>query len=340
MVYYSLLYFTFVITLLFSVRFKHSYFYYCSALLLAIFASVREFVGVDYKEYSELFPLVASGANTQFEIANNFLITVFYNLSGINAVFAFYSIATILIIAYSLTKISPSKELSLFIFVFLTLFYLATFNHIRQWLAISIIMLGYGYLLEERNKSFFICILVAPFFHLSVIFLSLFSLLLRYRLKEKLIQLITIGGCIFGMFGFKVLEYTKYKVYLHEFGTFYFTYFVLFVFSLLQYFLFKKLKNKIHPFHYYIVNSLLLLFLSISLMVLYVGPPTLDGMRLMETIFWIELVSIPYLIHLFERKSKILVTLVFMSFLVFYNITIMTSKGHDYKLLPFKSFIF
>ncbi|MCE7622163.1 EpsG family protein [Vibrio sp. LQ2] len=339
MIYYLVLYVVSISFLVISSRYKLDFFYFFSVLVVAIFASLREGVGVDYQEYSDLFPLVVSGLNNQFEVVNNIIIKIFYNFGGEHAVFGFYSIVTIFLISYSFKVLSLSKEVSFLIFLLVTVFYLATFNHIRQWLAISLIMFGYALYIKGYRISSVVAIFLAPLVHLSVVLLSLLLLLFKFNIKERVINLLIIAGVPVGIIGYKFLEFTKYRIYLDDFGGFYLPYLMIFILSIIEIYLFQSVRDKIDKRKYGVLYSLLLMLSGVSFLVTYIGPPLLHGMRFIESIFWVEMVVLPYIFILFDKTTRFLFIFTFLLLILTYNVVVLAQNGNVYKLTPFETFL-
>lgn len=66
--------------------------------------------------------------------------------------------------------------------VFYTLFYNESLNIIRQWMAMSVLIYGFKYLVEQRWGSYLLCILFATTFHSSGL-VGILLLLVYYLLS-------------------------------------------------------------------------------------------------------------------------------------------------------------
>lgn len=69
--------------------------------------------------------------------------------------------------------------------VFYLMFYNATFNVMRQWIAMSILFFGYRYLIENKNAKYIITILASMLFHTSALIGIVVFFLYKYSNNGK-----------------------------------------------------------------------------------------------------------------------------------------------------------
>jgi len=328
-----------IVGLLFSVFYRLSSAYYFVIAILVLFSALRFQVGVDYNSYSELFVQIVSHESEIFEIGNLYWIDFFYGLGGSNLVFASYSVVTLILIGRSLDVLSSSREVSLIVFILMTVFYLSTFNHVRQWFSISIVMFAFSLLSLNNRKTSLVCFMMAPLFHLSVIPLVLLGVLLVYRVNAQFIKIIIFSGVLIGVYGVELIEYTKYHIYIGGFGVFYPIYAVVTVFLAVQWYIFNSFGLSHSSYNGYILNMLLMAFFAASVVVSIVSPPFLHGFRFLESFFWIELLVIPVLVNVLGKEIKVMGLLVFYLLLLTYNFRVLFKYGDMYMLTPYQTIL-
>ena len=85
-----------------------------------------------------------------------------------NYMFVIISFITLFGICVFVYKYSSIKWMSILLFISLG-FYYTSFNMIRQFIAIAIVMLSYKYLIEKNFLKFFMIVLCASLFHMSAL---------------------------------------------------------------------------------------------------------------------------------------------------------------------------
>lgn len=187
--------------------------YYGSGLLLIAFAGARDGIGVDFDSYVELFDAYRMGLNVDnFQILNLVILGVAsYFSTGENIVFATYSFITIACVFY-FAKISKSKELTVFIFLTTGIYYLSTFNNVRQWAAIAMMLVALVALVEKKYLTAFVFCIIAAAFHKSA-WITLVILGFRFRLSAKLYIAAACVGIMLTNAALSVLELSEYIDY-------------------------------------------------------------------------------------------------------------------------------
>lgn len=343
---YFLLYTYLVVFLIFSKNIKTHLFYYLSFFILVIFSSLRFDIGMDFMNYYFSIDDFKEGkALFLFEPLNMVIIDMI-NYFDMNKqiFFIIYAIFTLLGIFYFIKKLSPSKELSVFIFVTAGIFYFSTFNGLRQWMAISIVLIGLVKLIEKKNIEFFLYVFLASLFHLSaLIALLLFFIKRRFDFLQVLIFAISLY--IGSIFMIDIISHTKYIIYLEELkfdkspNPILLIAYVL-IFSFIPIFLGYFSKEKALSSKEIILSNMNLCSIFILLIGYLMNIDFLTLMRV-NMYFTIQLIIlIPIFFENIQNENIknlfILLTIIFFSFYFFYTLYF---NGIEYNLTPYKTFL-
>lgn len=168
--------------LLLASKYPQKKVFYISLFLLSLLAGLRgNVIGFDTHIYNDIFSWIKEGTNYPIEPSWYYLNKYVGLLGGgFNFFLWVVSFLTLFILGIALVRCSPSPIFSLFLYYSLYA-YLNSFNGMRQFLAISLVIAGYTYL--PNLKKFLMCVLVAASFHFSAIF-SLFALFYRFLVMK------------------------------------------------------------------------------------------------------------------------------------------------------------
>ena len=320
-------------------------FWFLVFILISI-SSLRYGVGIDYASYESMFDSIRLN-DMSFKIEPfTYWVVYLAELFGFDNkfIFSIYSALTILFLAILLRRESNRSTLSLFLFFLLGIYYFSTFNAVRQWLAISMVMLGSSYYLGGRKGAALALLLLAPAVHLSsVFFLTVFPfLLVRWRVTGLFFSTL-LGLCALALFGF-LITFTKYDIYLttlrfQESGRIsllipYFC-FILVVPLISGYFK----NNTLSISKVFMIN---MCFLSFGLVVglLVIGVDFLTVMRVNSYFIVQFLILLPWLIDKIRPHSlRMILLLVIVFVAIFYNAHLLIVKGGSYMLTPYKTWI-
>ena len=205
-----------VVFLTFSKMVKTDLFFYLSFVILVLFAGLRFDVGADFMTYSGMFvEFKNEKAPFLFEPANMFIINI-VNTLDINhqAIFLIYSLISMSAVFYFIKKLSPSKELSILLFVTIGIFYFSTFNIIRQWAAISLMLIAIVKLIDAKHIQFVLFIILASLFHLSALILFV---VVFFKIRFKFFYLIALlfGSMLVMELLLFIINSSKYAMYLN-----------------------------------------------------------------------------------------------------------------------------
>lgn len=172
------------------------------ALLIA-FASVRNStVGTDSNNYVGIYNYFLSDIDQGLSMKTNIelgYIYIQYMASFISvdywALFFCISLITVLCFFYVIGKLSVNLALSVFIFITLGT-YLISFNAARQGIAVAISTIALLSVMQRKMWSYFIIIIIASFFHRTVLIMLPFYFILRMPFSYKNSVIFLIVGSL------------------------------------------------------------------------------------------------------------------------------------------------
>lgn len=194
-------------------------------ILFTISAFRAPHVGTDTANYIHGFNLIASQdfesifSIVRWEIGytllNKLISLVSNNSQAIIIVTSFF---ILFFMIYAIKKFSTNVVFSLYLFITLY-YYFASFNLIRQFIAIAILLVGYEFIKERSFWKFLLTVIIASLFHQSALIFIMLYFLYGIRLNAKKIILI-IFGFVFLIYSFDILIkfflklFPYYQVYL------------------------------------------------------------------------------------------------------------------------------
>lgn len=194
-------------------------------VIVVLFAGLREGIGTDYNMYKSFYfnPLLKSAEKVEtgfivlLEISNKIFGDKYYLF------FLLCSAITIIPIYYIFKKNSKYPGLSL-LFFFSFGFFTLSFNMIRQFIAITIMLYSINYIYKKSFWKFLISIIIACFFHLtSLILLPMYFFANIKFSKRRLMQIFLIilifATFLFNpIFNFVVSHIPQYSMYANYGG--------------------------------------------------------------------------------------------------------------------------
>lgn len=190
-------------------------------LCIMIFSVFREGVGWDYYSYLEIVDCKIKGIiindYNRFTLPWKLLIDFAAKLNSPKLIIIVPAILTHLFIYFGLKRVYKNNDnkisVTLLFYIFIPVFYLASFSTIRQWLAISIIFYGITFLNENNIKTFIFFLFIACFIHSSAI-LGILFILIKY--KSWTSQSIIIYFIIAVIVSFFILEIMQKLYFFFE----------------------------------------------------------------------------------------------------------------------------
>lgn len=159
-------------------------FMFAAFAVLFLVAGLRVNVGSDYESYVFWFHRIADGATAYFEpgfVLLNKLISIFTN--DAQWLFIASSFITLMLIFTAIRKYSVNPALSVFLYSALSFFFYS-FNATRQFIAVGIIFLAYGALIDRKWLKYMLYVLLACMFHKTALFMAFIYLVVNAKLTK------------------------------------------------------------------------------------------------------------------------------------------------------------
>lgn len=318
--------------------------------LLIAFSGLRYNVGIDYLNYIDLIEGVLNGYSWHFEPGFIILIrSVGLFLSSPEhvafVVFFVSSVITITLFYRFARDLSPDPALSLYLFTLLPVFYLASFNAIRNFLAIAIFAYSLKFILSKSPFRYIIMVILASMFHkTAIVLLPLYWVL---RIKPKLINyLLVLIPIVFfaeyfelfaGLYGLTGLSLTYLtKAGVTQTGVSLVSIAVIPLFVIFLSILWRQ------RYDGRVVIALNLWYLAVVLVILQFLLPSIDPKlfyRLTGYFTISIMIIVPFLVERFVFSDMIIVRVVacWLAF-VYFLLTIIVN-GEHYKLVPYQTIL-
>lgn len=317
-------------------------FYLLGFVIMLICGFRGENIGRDTPYYHDVFQTILNGGILFVnEPGYIFLVKVTHVLGGTQQlIFLLYAILTIGCFMKFILRYSKNPYLSLLIFIFVGPFYLATYNQIRQFLAIGIFIAFIIPLIEKRQfLKFILLILVTAFFaHISAILLIpiYFVLNKKISLFKKII--------ILGIFNFSIgliislIAMTPYAYFVlrwvsddKDLSLILIQVVISFIILLLEKKVFLKIKGHVMFFNMAFFSLLMLLPI-----LLFKNLPYEMFLRINNYFFVSMIIVLPDLLLLFEKKSRFIINGVLILLVSMYFMRNTIIKGKVYDLYPYE----
>ena len=323
-----------------------------SIFILFSFVSLyyyREYsIGADTLNYITIFQNIFEVDNvfdysidSNIEIGFSFIV-YFLGLFNEDPFFIFAALTTLIYInlIYSIFRYKLSFTLffsSLFC-IFQIYFY--SFNLLRQMLAISFLILAVSFLLDNKNKRFFVYSFLAFIFHYSSIFIFLFYYLYKFRYIIVRFWYITVFGAFLSLailFRLVVGNFDKYSAYnsgdvITDSGgvllnLFYFSVFFLAVF------LKKYISNMRSEFYFFL--TVYGFYISLSLYFFTASFLNQGIIRIALYFLWSSVFIILILIkNISDIYARTIVCFLYYIFLLCFTFYFLSNAGYD--LMPYR----
>lgn len=205
----------------------------CYALTLiipSVISGIRYKVGTDYELYEQGFKSIADNTSIRqyvdFEIGYIWINKIVYFLGGNFSILTFImSLLTICFVYKALLNEKDYINVGLSMFIYMFMYYLTSFNLIRQSLAIAIGLYALTCLKEKRKKKFIFFVIIASMFHKSALII-LGVLIIKYifeNKKARSIQLILFIILIIIVLNRELIGKIVYIIYRNSYYAGYFT---------------------------------------------------------------------------------------------------------------------
>lgn len=312
----------------------------CVALLLL--SGLRYGVGVDYFSYKELF----SCSSDLYEMKEKGFIWAVESFNKLGLSFELFSFVfssfTILMVFRFILKNSPYVLLSILIYYAFGNFYFASFNTVRQALAVAVFMNTFQYIRDGAFFKYLIVILLVSYFvHTSALILIPLYFFLRREWGNKMKLLILFSACSFTFVTTSLIGMSFYAIYLKfDFfaGKVAPTYYLLGIISLFTFFYSQIYKDWARK-NILVLNVNFVSFLLICLSFVFENTPIVMVInRLLGYFTLIYIISLPLLYKDIKYRNNrlffIVATSCIFSVLCCWALL---QNGQDNNMVPYKT---
>lgn len=288
-----------------------------SIIVPATFAGLRYGIGTDYfVTYKPYFDYLSGNGslllvNRESLDLGYYLLNVLVIKLGGNFQLVLYLASVITFLAFR-KAIFPYKEkisIGLSTFVFMLMYYQASFNIIRQMMAATIVLYSFQYIVQRNPKRFVLWVFIAALFHKTAILVLPFYLLANVVTKRKYKALIIAFYILFFYAVFNFDQFTPilnfidssgyYSNYLRKVSSFSFSVGLLIrtvPYILAVFLLWKKIKGD------RTLNIFLNSFLLGSILRLIVYMTQFDADRIALYFLMPQVIFIPYLARYYKKS--------------------------------------
>ena len=170
--------------------------------ILFLLSALRMEVGNDYETYVDTFHEIYVGGYVVTEPLFNAVVKMLCELSGgenyllVFAVFAFVTIWIFLKVMYEQTD-----DFFMAFFLFMTLgIYFRTFNTVRYYFVLAITLYSFRYIFRKEYGKFLLLIVLAAFFHKSVLVVIPIYLIANMKWKKWYVAVLSVGAATMVLF--------------------------------------------------------------------------------------------------------------------------------------------
>ena len=349
-VYISMLIFSLVM-LFIAEKFKEKKVIRIMAFILAglsffIVSAIRYGIGTDYiNRYAKDYIKLGSGKNV-VNLEPGYKLLVSFCLlftKDYTILFVITSAIIVFLTFYRICKESPYPVLSVLIY-FLMGYFFHSLNIMREYLAISILLFAYPFLVNKKYIRFIICAIIAILFHytsglfLIAIFMCKKNIFDMKRTIIISIILLIVGKFLWKYVGISILSNTRFDVYTKvtsQFNTGVFKkveILVNVIFYTMLYYMYKNMPDKGRKENFFLNMQACSIFFLILVL----------AMSLFKRIYFyfsiFNIISIPYFLkksNIEVKKKIILVTVLFLTLVL--HFTKKNILENTDEVLPYKT---
>jgi hypothetical protein len=312
--------------------------FYISIFILVVFSGFRKNIGMDYINYLELFNSVKLHYEVPLELGYVLMMKLIIFVQGKYQLLVFItSLLTNVLIGSFILKNSKYPNYSLFMYVSISIFYLATFTAMRQFIAVAIFCYSLNYIISRQFRNYFLLILLGTSFHITMILLLPLYFMLNRKLKLwnygivtlTFVFLLKIVDVIFLKLGFSELYFlqddsAKISPVLYAFAA------VGLFFIVIR----NNLINVDEDNTIYINMVFISLLITMSVFITVIPPAIILRMSSYFSIAY--LILIPAFLSSIKNANLKYIYLVFVTFIsVSYFAFLIAFSGQKYNLTPF-----
>ena len=316
--------------------------------VLFILSALRMEVGNDYETYVDTIHEIYVGGYVVTEPLFNAVVKILCELSGGEnyiLVFGFFAFVTIWIFLKVLYEQTEDFPMAFFLFMTLGI-YFRTFNTVRYYFVLALTLYSFRYVLKKEYVKFILLILLAAFFHKSVLVVIPVYLIANMKWKKWFGMVLTAGAA-----GMLLCQDFIMKIALELYPSYKDTIFLetetglsgnlmsilrcvaIFVFAAICYK--DSVENQEENQFYFKLNFLaILLYLCGSFLPL-VG-------RIGYYLITSHILFVPEILRGIQsdRKRKILTGLVIIACVIYFLLFLRSANQPGVRVLPYKSWLF
>lgn len=341
-----LIYFIIILLLIIGIFFKNpkikKYYYFLICLLIFLVSSFRnELIGNDTIQYLRFFDLI-NGANLNHYIDNGYFevgyIYINYFIKLISDSKLFFLTITSAFIYFGIFRFiyknSKNEFMSLLLFVLL-LYFFESMSAIRQYLAISIILLSFDNIRNKKLIKYIISVVLALLIHKSAIICILLYFVYNIKIDKKTKFILLFITLLLSLVGANfissiLLRFNFYTSYLDRLGTIKLASFIGMIINILIYLFvsFRHTKDKESEFFINVA------FISMLLSILTLNFSILGRLSLYFEIF--SLISIVNSIFSIKTvKNRLLFSIILLTCCFSYMYVIVVLRPDWYMVFPY-----
>lgn len=184
-----------------------------SFLSIFLLSALRVDVGIDYPSYASWFDNLYTFESAYFEPGFTTMIQIiqYFTLDS-QWLFIVSSAITLSFIFISAKKYSPMFALS--IFLFCTMGFLShSLNLTRQFIAISIVLFAYGYIVDKKLLKYLTTVMVASLFHKTALIMLPVYFFLRMRPSKFVWLTVAVIATLLTAFKSQVISFVVENFY-------------------------------------------------------------------------------------------------------------------------------
>ncbi|MBR3602318.1 MAG: EpsG family protein [Lachnospiraceae bacterium] len=316
--------------------------------ILFLLAALRLEVGNDYGTYVDTIHEIYVGGYVVTEPLFNAVVKVLCELSGGEnylLVFAVFAFVTIWIFLKALYEQTDDFPLAFFLFMTLGIYY-RTFNTVRYYFVLAITLYSFRYIFRKEYGKFIMLIVLAAFFHKSVLVVIPIYLIANMTWKKWHVAVLMVGAACMVLFQDLIMKialelYPSYKdtIYLETesgLGGNLMSIVRCVAVLVLALICYKDAwkEEKENRFYFKLNFLAILLYLCGSFLPL-VG-------RICYYLMTSHILFIPAILGSIKnnRKKKIFTVLVIMAGVIYFLLFLKSANQPGVRVLPYKSWLF
>ena len=337
--YFIILFLIFVSALL-DTKSKNNVFKAFVFVVLALFAGFRYDVGIDYFSYVEIFN--APEGEFAREPGRQFLINSIKLVNGTGQLYILVMAFITEFFAYKTLIKFEKKDFWFLTIVFycISLFYIASFNASREYMAISVMLWGLQYVEKSFWKYSAIALVAGLGLHFSALLFIPLYFFLNYSHSRKTILLLLACVVLFGRLLIEFLYLTPYAKYLafvendSRENQVQFTQYLLFAISLILALMGEKFKNLRDNIVLYNMNVLCML--TLALVIVQNTPSFIMLFQRFNNYFvYSYLLIIPAVLSSMRPQTAQISKISIVLFSIGYLIMTVVVKGEHHMIVPY-----